>query len=135
MPATYPALMVPDDIIYTYSRKQAVEDGFQVKLEGELADLARQVYRYPVYITGTVWAIIEKAVANKKHHNDLKGVLWDILYMSTHASAPLDEQTRHFNVYITGAGRRRKWYMYAKCGPTDFDDPAPAITIMFPDDD
>lgn len=121
-------------IIYSYTRKQAVEDGEQVKLEGELADLAKEAgWRFPVYLTRSVWNIIEKAVNNKNHLNDLKGVLWDILWMAAR-SAKRGGSVINFSVAITGAGRNRNWNMIANCGPTDIDDPSPAITIMLPKD-
>jgi hypothetical protein len=42
----------------------------------------------------------------------------------------LSEDTRVFTVIITGCGRRRKHQFYMQVGPTDIDNPAPALTIM-----
>jgi hypothetical protein len=122
------------NLIYAYTRSQAIEDGFQMKLEGEEARMAQQLYKYPVYLTGGVNEMIEQAVANKKHCNDRSGVLWDILWMSRNGR-PLNEQTTQFTVIITGVGRRKKHTMLIRVGPTDIDDPKPAITIMLPSDD
>ena len=125
-------LFTEADVISMYTRSQAIEDGEQVKLEGEQAAMARQLYKYPVYLTNSVWTLVEKAVANKKHHNDLNGVLWDILWMSTRYRP--DGDTTWFRVTITGTGRKRLFTMIAKVGPTDYNDPSPAITIMLPED-
>lgn len=118
------------------SRAQALENGDQVKLEGDLAELAREAgWRYPIYLTRSVWHVVETAVNNKRHLNDLEGVLWDILWMARYAAQRQGGDTITFTVRITGAGRRRNWRMMSKVGPTDYDDPTPAVTIMFPDDD
>lgn len=123
-------LFTEADIISIYTRAQAIEDGQQVKLEGEQAAMARRLYKYPVYLTTGVWGLVEKAIANKRHCNDLNGVLWDILWMSTRYRSEGD--ATWFQVTITGTGRKRLFTMIAKVGPTDHDDPSPAITIMLP---
>jgi len=119
--------------IYIYSRKQAIEDGYQWKLDGEHEQMARQLYKYPVYLTTSVVDLIQRAVANEKHCNDFDGVLWDILYMSR-SGCLLSPDTTQFQVIITGVGRKRYHTMLIKCGATDFDDPTPALTIMLPEE-
>lgn len=64
------------DLIYTYTRKQAIKDGEQVLLKGEKAELAKDIYKYPVYLTRGITALIDKAVAHPKHHNDYLGVFF-----------------------------------------------------------
>lgn len=121
------------EIAYSYTRKQAIEDGEQVLLDARMTKEAG--YRYPVYMTRSVWNLVEMAVNNKKHCNDLEGVLWDILYMSIrNHTRCLDASTYQFVVIITGTGRVRNHMMLVNCGPTDIDNPAPAITIMLPED-
>lgn len=94
------------DLIYTYTRKQAIENGEQVLLEGRKAELAKDIYKYPVYLTRRITALIDKAVAHPKHHNDYLGVLWDILWMSARTGQKLDQQTIKFQVIITGTGQQ-----------------------------
>ena len=128
-------LFTPADIVYSYTRKQALEDGEQVLLEGELGEMARSRpigYKYPVYLTRSVWALVEMAASNKKHCNDVKGVIWDILWMSRTYCRPLDPMTTEFRLTITGTGRRRLHTLIIQCGPTDIDDPAPCLTVMHP---
>ena len=124
------------DVISMYTRKQAIEDGFQVQLTEVHAKLAIEAgYLYPVFLTTGVFSLIEKACSKPKHFNDFTGVLWDILWMSRAYSKPLNDFTSSFEVIITGTGRKRIHKMLIKCGATDFDNPAPAFTIMLPDED
>ena len=128
-------LFAQDDIICDYTRKQAILDGEQILLENSLARLTKEAgYKYPVYLTRSVWTLVEMAINNKKHCNDLEGVIWDILYMSIKASRAIDPCTSRFEVIVTGAGNKKYHQMIAQCGPTDIDNPAPAITIMLPED-
>ena len=69
------------DVIHSYSRAQAIEDGVLVDLSA-LSPVCREHYKFPVACTAAVWAIVDKAVKNKKCYNDLNGVLHDILWMS-----------------------------------------------------
>lgn len=128
-------MFIQDDLIFTYTRKQALEDGLQMKLEGEKAQMAKDVgYKYPIYLTACVIDIIDIAVNNPKHCNDWNGVLWDILWMSRNYATTIDKQTHSFQVIITGVGRKKYHKFYIQCGPTDIDDPTPALTIMTPQD-
>jgi len=117
------------EIISQYTREQALEDG-------ELVDISitpdSPIGDRHVACTASVWAIIDKAVENKKHLNDLQGVLWDIHWMaSRYAKADTDRFL--FKVIITGAGRKRIFIFRAVCHPGD--NLEPVITIMQPDED
>jgi len=136
---TNPSIAQPpeNELIYAYTRKQAIEDGLQAELsqiDPSLAEMAKQIYKFPVYLTSSVTTLIEMAVSNPKQANDLTGVVWDILWMSTRAARPLDERTVAFTVIITGTGRKRNHQMIAQCGPIDIDDTRPCVTIMLPDE-
>ena len=123
------------EVIYSYTRKQAIEDGIQVKLEDENAQLAKEAgYKYPVFLTSGVLGLIEKAVDNKKYCNDFTGVLWDILYMSRAFGKPVNDRMTKFEVIISGTGKQRTHTMYIECGAMDFDDPEPVLTIMLPEE-
>jgi hypothetical protein len=125
-----------DDIIHTYSRKEALEDGFQVDANiGEFAEVTKQHYKFPVYMTRGVYELIEQAVKNERWANDWKGVWHDILWMSRVMKRYIDESTVEFQVIIRGAGRKTKYTMIAQVGPMDIDDPSPAITISLPGED
>ena len=129
-------MFTQEDVIFSYTRKQALADGSQTLLEGEHADMAKQAgWKYPVYLTQSVVTLINIAVDNPKCYNDFKGILWDILFMASLHAKACQGDTFRFKVIITGTGRKRNHIMVAKIGPTDFDNPEPAITIMFPEDD
>ncbi len=73
------------DVIYTYTRAQAIEDGVLVDA-GSMAQEAG--FKWPVALTSAVW---EDCVAwtdddsRKKPFQDQSGRLWDVLYMASHA--------------------------------------------------
>ena len=123
------------DVIYAYTRAQAIEDGVLIDATiGDLAEVTRQQYKYPVAMTAAVWALIEKAVANEKHCNDLEGVWHDVLWMSRKNITRRFDPTSHlFEVIITGTGRRRKHTLKAVCGPGDTAETV--IAIMLPEED
>lgn len=121
------------ETIFTYTRKQAIEDGVLVDLSATFPEECR-IYRFPVACTSSVWTLIEEAVSNKRHGNDLKGVVWDILYMSQRGVIRRpDPSTVIFRVIITGTGRRKLHTLKAVCGPGD--DGEPVVTIMLPEED
>ncbi len=130
----------PDDpwgeIIYSYTRAQAIEDGVLVDLSAIAPDVARQHYKYPVACTSAVWDIIQRAVENKKHANDYKGVIHDILWMSRGGGVRWrspDDTTVLFDVIITGAGPKRIHRFKMVVGPGDKGEPV--LTILLPGED
>jgi len=125
-------MFTEEDIIYTYSRKQAIEDGLQVLMDQQMSREAGIVY--PVYFTNGVVELIQKAVDNKKYCNDFNGVTWDIYTMFRYAARQAKNSSLYFQVIITGVGRKRYIVFLAEIGATDFDNPEPAITIMLPEE-
>ncbi|MGB5255241.1 MAG: DUF6573 family protein [Sedimenticolaceae bacterium] len=73
------------DVIYSYTRTQAIEDGVLVDA-GPMAQEAG--FKWPVALTSAVW---EDCVAwtdddiEKQIHQDQSGRLWDLLCMASHA--------------------------------------------------
>lgn len=118
-------------IISSYTRAQAIEDGFLVDLDQ--FDGARGHFKYPLACTAAVWAIIEKAVNNPKWANDYNGVIHDLCWMSKVHAKALDPTTRLFGVIIRGAGRRSNYTFKIVCGPGDTAEPV--LTIMLPEED
>lgn len=122
------------ETIYAYTRAQAIEDGFLVDLmQGDMADVARQHYKFPIACTSSVFGIMQKAVENPLYCNDYAGILHDMLYMSKVFKRQIDESTVIFRVIITGAGRQRNFDFKLQVGPGDQGEPV--ITIMMPDED
>lgn len=120
--------------ISTYSRAQAIEDGVLVDLmQDTMLPVAKQHYKYPIACTAAVFAIMQKAVENKRCFNDYAGVLHDMLWMSKVHFRAISDTTRIFRVKIVGAGRTKLFDFKMVCGPND--DMSPCLTIMLPEED
>jgi len=115
------------EIISSYSRAQAIEDGVLV----DLTEKAKGYFKFPVAFTSTLWSVVEKAVANEKYCNDIEGVLHDIFWQAK-VKATSDPVIR-FAVIITGAGRSKVFALKYICGPGD--TPEPVLTFMMGDED
>ena len=108
------------DAIYTYSRKQALEDGVLVDLSTNYPETT-SLYKYPVACTAEVWS---ELLAPKTRTVD-PGVIWDLVWMSrSNVVSRLDPTTILFDVLVRGRKRRYK----VVCGPND--DASPCLTIM-----
>lgn len=121
------------NVIYAYTRKQAIEDGVLVDLsyeESDTASVCREHYKHPIACTAAVFDLMRKAVENPRYSNNYVEILYDILWMSRAMKRQLDESTVIFPVIIAGAGRQRNYEFKLNVGPGD--DGEPVITIMLP---
>ncbi len=123
------------DVIYTYTRSQAIADGFQV----EVTKTAQEAgIRFPVFITRGVY---EQCVAVPPGvtGQDEAGRLWDVVWMLRFAiirSKPgVNRLTVALYVRDSDSHPARLTKLIATAGAVDIDDPAPALTIMLPDED
>ena len=67
----------PDDLIHSYTRQQAIEDGVLV----DVSETAREAgIRYPVALTRAVWARYVEVPLGVECQDE-EGRLWDILWM------------------------------------------------------
>jgi hypothetical protein len=122
------------DVIYAYTRAQAVADGLQV----EVSKVAEEAgIRFPVFLTRTVYdayVTVPPEVAGQ----DEAGRLWDVVWLLRFAirKAHTGQTRLPFALYVRNDNHRpRLVKLVAMCGPLDIDDPAPAITVMLPDED
>jgi hypothetical protein len=122
-------------LIDVYTRQQAIKDGEQILATGDLAQIARDLgYKYPVYFTRSVQALIQRAVDNPGCHNDWSGVFHSLIWMSQKCIKFKTNDSVIFRCQILGAGRK-KWFDFVmQCGATDIDNPLPALTLMLPED-
>lgn len=123
--APRPGLMedVFGPVIYSYTRKQALEDGVLV----DVSAMAREAgIKFPTAITTAVHAL---CTPPKGSHEDYKGRLWDCLWMLRMAIRRSEGDTIRYSVKI---GRRIE-RLWAKCGPGD--DMEPTITILVTGED
>ncbi len=121
----------PSDLIYSYSRKQAIDDGILVDLS--TFRVTGEHYKYPVACTVRVWAAIEEAVEDKTAMNDLEGILHDILWMSRNSGRTISASTRIFEVTIGRSRGPETLDLQIVCGPGD--EMEPVLTIMMFDED
>ena len=123
------------DIIDRYTRAEALADGVLYDLSAQAPDVCRQLFKYPIACTAAVYDLITRAINHPEWHNDIKGVIWDILYMSQHApdKRMIDASTALFTVIITGTGRKRYHRLKLQVHPGDQAEPV--ITILLPEED
>jgi hypothetical protein len=122
------------EVIYAYTRKQAIADGEQVDVSTVAGEAG---IRFPVFITRTAfdaYVTIPPDVSGQ----DEAGRLWDIVWMLRFAirKAAQGHSRLPFALYVRNDNRApRLVKLVAMCGALDMDDPQPAITIMLPDED
>lgn len=116
------------EVIFSYSRAQAIEDGELV----DVTELAKEAgFSIPVALTRGCWADI--ADIPKKSLQDETGRTWDVLWMAcTFARANRGKSEFEFQVRVqTSKAPRLKTYI-CKCGPGD--NAEPVITIGYRED-
>jgi len=122
------------EVIFSYTRSQAVADGVQV----EVSKTAQEAgIRFPVFLTRAVYDAYV-TVPPGVTAQDEAGRLWDIITMARFAilrSRPGCDRLP-VALYVRNDNRRpRLVRLTAVCGPLDIDDPQPAITVMLMDED
>ena len=122
------------EVIYNYSRAQAVEDGVLV----DVSEMAKEAgIKFPVALTAAVFKKYVE-VPDGATAQDEAGRLWDILWMFRCAATKFSGDTLLFQLYVRNHNReqldrRDLVTLKAVCGPGD--TPEPVITIMLPDED
>ncbi|EQD44239.1 hypothetical protein B1B_13596 [mine drainage metagenome] len=114
-----------DDLIYSYTRSQAIADGVLV----DLSERGRTCgIKYPTACTSTVWALIE---ATPETDRDMREVA-EAVRISAVLSAMLEaiRAARGTDRVVFRALGAELW---AQCGPGD--DGEPVITIMLEGED
>jgi hypothetical protein len=124
---------VDEVLIHSYSRKEAIEDGFLV----DVSDMGREAgFRYPVALTRTVWEQYV-VVPDGVECQDEDGRLWDILWMlkvAIASGAKDREDLLKFKLNVRNANERTELVtLKSVCGPGD--DGEPVITVMLSSED
>lgn len=122
-----------EDIVSTYTRAQAIEDGVLV----DVSETAKEAgIGYPVAITARVWGeVITPNERSRCYGQSEAGRLWDLLTV-LRFRASIDRGGAQLLVtflVIQKERQRRNITLKAICGPGDHGEPV--ITIMFPDED
>jgi hypothetical protein len=122
-------------VVYSYTRSQAIADGLQI----EVTKVAEEAgIRFPVFLTRGVYdqfVTVPPGVTGQ----DEAGRLWDIVWMLRFAIIRAKPGVTRVPValYVRNSNSHpaRLVKLIATAGAVDIDDPAPAITVMLPDED
>jgi hypothetical protein len=121
------------EVIFAYTRRQAIEDGVLV----DVTETAKEAgFRFPVALTRAVFdgfvTVPDGVVAQ-----DEAGRLWDVLSMCSLAVRRSGSGREiSFSLHVRNDNRRGTpplVQLKAVCGPDD--DASPCITVMMPDED
>lgn len=120
-----------DIVIFSYTRKQAIEDGVLI----DVTHTAKEAgIKYPTAITATLWeTYIVPTEDVKNNGQSIDGRLWDTLWMFRNAAKKEPGDTLLFKLYFIIAGQQELVTLKAICGPGDEGEPV--ITIMLLDED
>ena len=128
--------MMPDDnvfgdLIFSYSRTQAIEDG--VLVDVSQYDVTRQHFKYPVAVSERVWSMIDRAVSDSDGLQSVEGILHDIFWMAKCNGTRIGPSENIFEVLIVTEDQTEPVNMRLVCGPGD--DAEPVLTLMLIDED
>ena len=129
-----PALDSEPEVIFAYTRQQAIADGVLV----DASALAQEAgFVFPVALTETLYhSYVVPALDLVAEGQSIQGRLWDLLFVLRFAIAKArDTDTILFKVlFLMSTGSTPvPIELKAVCGPDD--DGSPCITVMLPDED
>ncbi|AWI08327.1 DUF6573 family protein [Ereboglobus luteus] len=114
-------------VIYSYTRKQAINDGVLVDLSNY--EVVKQHWKLPIACTDTLWQTIEAAM-RQDDSQDISGILHDISTMAKLQIRGADtSDVVLFDVKLGKETHKLKLHM----GPGDTPDQV--LTLMFSDED
>ena len=122
------SLFTPENLIFQYTRAQAIEDGVLIDVSG----MAREAgFQWPVAVTAGVWALVNDIPPRHRGLQDPDGRLWDVLWMASWAARRGGDQTLYRLILHHG----RRTYATLKLHARPGDHGEPVITIMLPEED
>lgn len=120
------------NVIYRYSRKQAIEDGVLI----DVSTLAKELgIAFPIAVTSGVWATWVKVPEAVSGWQDETGRLWDMLNMFRLKAKGVSGSHLEFKTLFQNSenGTPEPMLLVGCCGPGDQGEPT--ITIMLPGED
>ena len=125
-----------DDLIYAYTRQQALADGVLV----DVSQMAKEIsFRFPTAITADLHAKLDPKQAEKAAGQNYDGRLWDVLWMASLAARQSKRDRIDFQVFLTEINNELNQHvtcsilsLWMVVGPGDQGEPV--ITIGFPED-
>ena len=135
--------------IFSYTTKQAVEDGELIKIDSEI--LSEIGIKFPVYLTSVVYRRYVEVPADARDFQDLDGRLFDLLYMFALVAKQTDAASLRFKfvcllrqdttcqdnecISVDLSRFHKEITLKAVITAQDIDDANPAIFIMLPSED
>ncbi len=127
------------DVIYAYTRKQAIDDGVLVDISETAGEAG---FRWPVAVTRTVWGkYIVPGNGLESLGQSMEGRLWDVLFVAAFAVRRSRRQSPQ-----SAVGFKVDFLMMPAtepvtetvslkivCGPGDSAEPV--LTVMLPEED
>ena len=119
------------ELIHSYTRKQAIEDGFLI----DVSEIAKEAgIILPVAISNSIWSGFIQPPGAVANYQDCEGRLWDVLNCLRFAASKTSGDTVTFLVAFQMDEQVQKDVMLkASCGPGD--NAEPVITLMLPGED
>jgi hypothetical protein len=122
------------EVIYAYTRKQAVADGVQV----DVTTTAKEAgIKFPMFLTRDVFDNYV-AVPDGVTGQDEAGRLWDVVWLTRFGILRTRPGVDRIPValYVRNDNRAARLVkLIAACGALDVDDPQSAITLLLADED
>ncbi len=120
------------ELIYSYTRKQAIEDGVLVDVSSTAKEAG---INFPVALTSTVWEIyVVPSEKIEDHGQSISGRLWDLLWIFRLRALKTNTSLMYFSCMMLNEKETLEEVKFkALCGPGDNGEPV--ITIMLPMED
>ena len=118
------------DIISTYTRAEAIEDGVLI----DVTETAKEAgIKVPTAVTAAVWSeVITPDETRRSQGQSEEGRLWDVLNILRYTAQRSKESTLTFYVLVKD---QRLHKAHLKSTIAGGDDGEPVITIMLPNED
>ncbi len=127
------------EVIYSYTRAQAIDDGVLI----DATEMARDAgFKWPLALTAAAWAdsvAWSDADNERQVYQDQSGRLWDVLFMASYAIQTANNDNRQLKFGLQRIPRNgrsttsQRLILKLILGPGDGGEPV--ITIMLPDED
>ena len=128
------------ELIYSYTREQAISDGVLVPVPEDLVKEAG--IKLPVAVSDHLYSIVDPVNLDEMNAGQTAtGRLWDLLWMfRTTISDPKNQHTDRVMFKVLFLMKRpgcparlEQFEVLGVCGPGDMGEPV--LTLMFPEDD
>lgn len=121
------------NIVFTYTRAEAIADGVLVDLSANFP-VDTRMFKWNVCCTEAVWNLIESAA--ETDNCEVGVYVWDVCFMAfemiSHVQNP-DHPELFYKVCLPITSPAKQLKIVA--GPVSHEDPTPCLTIMLPHED